>query len=184
VPAPGNNPYVEVRVESPFPDYAVPRVWTWIQSFRHRVADDFAPRTLEEFVQYWERRKQADRTWGVWRGEDLGGLITIEELNPAVVSSHCLFKRSFWGGETTLEALRQVYSQIFDEGYQKIVSFAFRDNAQLLGLARKLGAEKEGVLRKQTVRDGKPVDMIAIGLLREDFMAKIGKQERPEEVAA
>jgi len=175
---------VEVRVESPFPDYAVPRVWTWIETFRHRVADDFAPQTLPEFVRYWEQRKLIDRTWGVWRGEDLGGLITIEELNPAVVSSHCLFKRSFWGPEITVEALRQVYSEIFNEGYQKIVSFAFRDNSQLLGLARKLGAEKEGVLRRQTVREGKPVDMIAIGLLREDFVEKFGLQEEPMEVAA
>ena len=159
----------EIRVKSPFPSYAVPRIWQWIQSFRWRVADDFAPQTLEEFVSHWATRRYHERTWGVWRGDDLGGMIAVETVSPILVTSHCLFKRSFWGAETTIPALQQVYRQIFDEGTLKILSFAFADNKQLLGLARKIGAKKEGTLRRQTMREGKLVDMIAIGLLKEDF---------------
>ena len=46
-----DKPMSVVRVESPFPAHAVPRIWTWIERFRNRVADDFAPQTLEEFAE-------------------------------------------------------------------------------------------------------------------------------------
>lgn len=157
-----------VRVESPFPEAAIPRVWSWIQEFRYRVADDFAPDTIEQFVEFWANHTV--ETWGVWRDGELGGLVVITPVSPVLVESHCLFKRTFWGHDTTLEALRQVYTQVFARGgIEKIFSVAFRDNAQLLGLARKLGAQKEGVLRRHTRRLGEMVDMIAIGLLKEEF---------------
>lgn len=157
-----------VRVESPFPESAIPRVWSWIQGFRERVADDFAPASIEQFVQFWSSQSQA-KTWGVWRDGELGGLVVVKEISPVLAESHCLFKRSFWGHDTTLAALRAVYAEVFATGIEKVFSVAFRDNAQLLGLARRIGAQKEGILRKHTRRGGELVDMIAIGLLREDF---------------
>lgn len=164
-----------IRVESPYPEHAVPRIWSWIQGFRWRVADDYGPRTLEEFLAHWRAAEAAgQRSWGVWRAEELGGLVTARPVNPVTVESHCLFKRSFWGAETTREALRQVYSRLFGDGVEKIVGCAFADNTQLLGLVRGLGFRKEGLLRRQTRRRGRAVDMMAIGLLREDFERAAG----------
>ena len=166
---------MDVRIETPFPAQAVPRIWIWTQEFRWRVADDFGPKCLEDFVMEWRERERAQQSWAVYCGEELGGVVTVQRMTPIVATSHCIFKRTFWGPQTTLPALRLVYEKVFDDGYEKILSFAFRDNAQLLGLARKLGAEKEGVLRKQTKRNGRPTDMIAIGLLKEDFVENGGK---------
>lgn len=158
-----------LRVESPFPEYALPRVWTWIQDFRWRVSDDFAPDSLEAFVAEWQARREKQRTWAVYRGPEIGGLVTFEPWSPVAGTSHCLFKRSFWGHRTTIPALQAVYAEIFAGGCEKILSLAFKDNANILGLARAIGGQKEGVLRKQTRRRGELVDMIAIGLLKEDF---------------
>jgi RimJ/RimL family protein N-acetyltransferase len=158
---------VEVHVENPFPEHAVPRIWTWTEEFRWRVSDDFGPKSLEEFMSQWA--EASEQRWAVYRDGDLGGLVTASAMTPIVATSHCLFKKSFWGQETTLPALRQVYQQVFGAGFHKILSFVFRDNKQIIGLARKLGAAKEGVLRKQTLRRGKLVDMVALGLLQEDF---------------
>lgn len=163
---------MEVRIETPFPEHAVPRIWIWTQEFRWRVADDFGPKTLEEFVEKWRERERVQQNWAVYRGEELGGVITVCPMSPVVVTVHCVFKKSFWGSETTLRALRLLYTEVFKGDCTKVLSFAFRDNSQLLGLARRLGAKKEGVLRKQTRRNGKPTDMIAIGLLKEDFIAE------------
>ena len=65
-----------VQVISPFPIYAVPRVFVWMKEFRNRVCDDFAPDTLGDFVDQWQREDRAGRrTWSVIRGGELGGVI-------------------------------------------------------------------------------------------------------------
>jgi len=158
-----------LRLERPFPEYALPRVWTWIEDFRHRVADDFSPKTLAEFMLHWRERKPFRKTWGVWRGEDLGGLVIYEAWQPGVGTSHALFKRSFWGRTTTRQALELVYAEVFASGVRKIVSFPFRGNNAIIALGKGLGAVTEGVMKAQTLRDGKPVDVIVLSLFKEDF---------------
>jgi RimJ/RimL family protein N-acetyltransferase len=159
-----------VRVESPFPDWSLPRVWSWIQDFRQRVTDDFSPRTLDEFVAQWEQLKPLRRTWGVWRGAELGGLVVWDPWPvPGVGVSHALFKREFWGRGTTKRALELVYGELFAGGARKILGFPFASNHAIIGLGKSIGAKTEGVLRKQTLQLGKPVDVVVLGLLKEDF---------------
>jgi len=161
---------MSLRVDTPFPDFSLPRVWYWLQEFRSRVADDFAPQTMAEFIEQWRSRPE-QRSWAVSRDGELGGLVTFQPENTVTGVTHCLFKKSFWGHETTVPALRLVYGQIFSEGFNKVCSLAFRDNVQILHLARVLGGDKEGVLREHTLRGGKPVDMMIIGLTRAQFEA-------------
>ena len=177
-----------LRLERPFPEYALPRVWTWIEDFRHRVADDFSPKTLAEFMLHWREREPFRKTWGVWRGEDLGGLIVFEAWQPGVGTSHALFKRSFWGRSTTLAALELVYAELFESGVRKVVSFPFRGNNAIIALGKSLGAVSEGVLKRQTLRDGKPVDVLVLSLFKEDFEkwrngGKVSSQKKPTGVA-
>lgn len=165
-------------MESPFPEHALPRVWKWIEAFRWRVADDFGPKTLDEFVQHVGREPL---TWGVFRGDELGGLVTARPLSPVTVESAYLFKREFWGSEATAEGLRTVYAELFAKGYERIFGLVFADNAQLLGLMKRMGFEREGRLRAHTRRNGKPVDLIVAGLLKGDFehVGIAGGIERP-----
>lgn len=161
-----------VRVSEPFPTFHLPRVWVWTQEFRSRVADDFGPKTLEEFMALQQARAAAGaRSWGVYRDSELGGIVTFEAQSPVCGAAHCIFKKSFWGHETTVEAMRQVFDEVFAAGTRKILSLAFADNVQLLYAVRLLGFEKEGVLRKQTRRGGALVDMMALGCTHEDFQA-------------
>ena len=95
--------------------------------------------------------------------------MTSSRINPVCVDAHCVFKRSFWGHATTVEALRQVFDEIFSSGVIKITATAFADNHALLGLVRKLGFQREGVLRQQTRRAGELIDVVVIGLTREGF---------------
>jgi len=142
----------------------------WLQEFRWRVADDFSPQTLDAFVEDWIERAELGReTWGVWRDGELGGVVCVDKVSPIVASSHFLFKKSFWGSETTVAAVEQVFQEVFDTGIERIVSVVFRDNANVLGFARRLGFVTEGTLRKNTMRQGKLVDMVALGLLKADF---------------
>jgi RimJ/RimL family protein N-acetyltransferase len=159
-----------VRVETPFPDFAAVRVWAWMEAFRSRVADDFSPQTLDAFMAQWDDRASSEQRWAVYRNDELGGLVTLQPLSPCVLGSHCVFKRSFWGSDTTTEALHQVYSLAFEiPTINKIFGVVFHDNAQIIGLCKSLGFTIEGRLRNHTMRGGQPVDMIALGLTREDF---------------
>lgn len=162
---------VDLRVESPFPAWAWPLAWEWFQKFRDRVCDEFSPATREEFVARMAETANPEDTWGVWRDEQLGGLIWTPIVTPYLANAHTLFKRSFWGRETTVQAARLVYAQVFDRGVGKIASAAFADNHQVRAFARELGWVEEGTLRKHTRRNGQPIDMVAFGLLKEEFYA-------------
>ena len=159
------------RLESPFPEYALPRVWNWIQDFRDRVADDYSPKTMAEFMAHWEERGPLRRTWAVWRNEDLGGIVIFEPWQPGVGTSHAIFKRSFWGRATARRALELVYREIFESGVRKVVNFPFKGNNAIIALGKSLGAVTEGVLRGQTMRHGQPADVVVLSLFREDFYA-------------
>lgn len=165
-----------VTVESPFPEYALPRLWQWISSSRNSVCDDFSPKNIDELVVHWERKRRAgERTWGVFRSGDLGGMISSSLFSPILADIHCIFKRSFWGHETTFNAMNLVAGEIFSREdnekrqVQKITSMAFFDNHALFGLVKKLGFVKEGSLRQHALRDGKLVDVVIGGLTRERF---------------
>ena len=153
----------------PFPDYAVPRIWAWMQRFWKSVADDFAPRSLEEFMAEWERLKPVRTSWGIFRDEELGGVIVVDNLTPVVANIHIIAKQTFWGRETTLEAMKQACAATFEAGLIKIVCTVFPDNASVIHLATQLGAEREGRLKSHTLRGGKPCDLLVFGLTKEMF---------------
>jgi RimJ/RimL family protein N-acetyltransferase len=165
---------VRISVDSPFPAWAWPLVWEWIQSFRGRVCDDFAPATCAEFVAHMLGYDPA-ATWAVIRDDELGGLMVTPRLTPVVTSVHTVFKRSFWGRETTVAAGRAVYRRLFDAGAQKLESEAFADNHQVRAFARELGWVQEGLRRRRTLRGGLLVDMVEFGLVVEDFDAVVSR---------
>ncbi len=146
-----------------------------MDAFRGRVTDDFSPTTIDEFVPEMIELASRVETWGVWRGEgseeELGGMVSVlvESRNPRLGLARSLFKQDFWVDRAAEGALRQVYAAVFEGGVEKICTQAFSDSYQIIGLAQALGAVIEGRLRKQTLRGGKPADLVMLGLLKEDF---------------
>jgi RimJ/RimL family protein N-acetyltransferase len=163
------EPRGDVTVSEPFPEYAWPEVWGWMRDIRNRIVDDFGPQTLSEFVTWALRMSERSRTWGVWREGELGGLIVFARESPMMGATHVVFRKSFWGPTTTLTALHAVYRQVFDSGITKICGVVFKDNHAVRALARRGGGREEGVLTGQTMRGGKPVDMVMLGMTREEF---------------
>lgn len=161
---------MSIRVEKPFPAAALPRVWQWMSDFRSRVADDYAPQTLDDFVEWNLARARKEHQFAVYNGEELCGLVTVEPQSPVAAVTHALFRKDFWGRDTTAAALRLVYAEAFGPlGLRKLVGPVLRDNHSIIALAMMLGAKREGMLRQQTTRGGKPADMVLLGLLKEDF---------------
>jgi len=161
---------VDLQLVSPFPAHAIPWAWVWTTEFRHRVADDFAPTTIDGFVEHWERADRAGRkTWAVIRKGEIGGVIMAQKISPVVSDIHATFAKRFWGHETTLRAVRGVAGQLFAEGVIKLMTIAFADNHAVRGLWRSLGGSVEGRLVSHTIRGGKVVDAVILGLPKEDL---------------
>ncbi|HTB10932.1 MAG TPA: GNAT family protein [Bryobacteraceae bacterium] len=155
-------------MREPFPEWAWPEVWAWIGGLREKLIDDFGPRTMDEWMAFVEENVHRQRTWGVWMGGELGGVITFDKGSPMAGAVHLYFKRSMWG-RAPMPAMRQVLELIFAGPTTKILTSVFEDNHAARGMFRKLGFLVEGHFRSQTVRGGKPVAMVAVGLTKEDF---------------
>ncbi len=158
-----------IELISPFPFRALPQAWRWLDECRDMVADDFAPQTLDEFVDMWDSRPER-LTWAVSRDGELGGIMSAAPISPIVWDMHLVFSRAFWGQETTRYALSLALDEVFRErGACKISAAVFPRNHALLGMIRSIGATKEGLLRGHTLKGGKPVDMVIVGLDKRSF---------------
>jgi RimJ/RimL family protein N-acetyltransferase len=164
-----NSAPVAIEVESPFPEFAVPRLWDWVLTFRSKVCDDYSPKTREAFVEHTLAQLRTHNSWAVARDGDIGGIVLFQPWNPRVGTMHVMFKRTFWGRSTTETALRQILSQVFGAGYEKVCAYFFEDNYALRGLVHALGGKREGWLEAQTIRNGKPVAMEAIAIFKDRF---------------
>lgn len=144
-------------------------MWSWVSDFRHRVTDDFAPETLTGFVDQWEAAEKAGRkSWGIYRDGELGGVVTAADASPMLCQVSCIFKPSFWKGETPRHALTVVLGEIFGGATKASMAF-FADNRALISLAHQLGGVREGLFRRHTMRAGKLADVVVIGIQKEAF---------------
>jgi len=163
---------MEVSVRSPFPFEALPRVWMWIQKFRHKVADDFSPKTLEEFVSLEASKWDRQKTWAIYGDGELGGLVVFERESPWVGSAHLVLKPDFQGKGLAVKALRQTFGAMFAEGVGRLVFYVFSGNLAVGSLIVNLGGQREGCLRGHSLQDGKPADVWVYGLMKAEFEGK------------
>lgn len=163
---------MDVRVESPFPFAALPRVWGWIQKFRHKVADDFSPKTLDEFVSLEASRWERQKTWAIYGDGELGGLVIFERVSPWRGEAHVLLKPDFQGKGVAMKACRQAVSEMFAHGVGKLSFSVLEKNLAVGSLICNLGGRREGCLRSETVQGGHPTDVWVYGLTKADFEGK------------
>lgn len=161
----------DIEVKSPFPLDQIPRLAFWFEEFRHRVADDFGPRTQEAMLEQTEQQIAAGmQTWAVTRYGEMGGYISATRQTPILADVHCIFKPSFFGRAITDRSIKTVYEQLFHDGIEKITSSVFADNKGIRALAKRIGMREEGRLVAHTRRDGKPVDVIVLGITKQEFV--------------
>ncbi len=163
---------MEIRVESPFPFAALPRVWRWIESFHAKVADDFAPKTLSDFVRHMGAKWGQQKTWAIYGDGELGGLITFERLNPWLGTAHMLLKPELQGRGLAVRALRVAFGEMFQQGIGKLVFFVLAGNLAVGSLVINVGAKREGTLEGHTLSDGRPRDVWVYGLSKAAFEEK------------
>jgi RimJ/RimL family protein N-acetyltransferase len=158
---------MSITVAHPFPAYAWPRVWGWIETYPDLFLDDDGPRTVEQFIAAVEREQF---TWAVERDGEIVGAIWFTVTRPDAGVIHTAFKRSAWGNGVPDAAMRLVLDKIFGTGgCRKVVSIFFADNRYARSIVQRFGLHRDGVLRAEAMRGGKPVDMELWSLLKEEY---------------
>ena len=161
----------DLRVYSPFPVEALPRIGFWLEPVRHRMTDDFGPQSVAEIVNLvGGRMAKGMQTWAVERDGELGGFISVSMVSPIVAQVNCMFRQEFFKHCKGDDALRQVFRELFAGGeVLKIVCEIFKDNTGIRNMCERIGMEREGTLRKHTMRGGRLADVLVIGITKEAF---------------
>lgn len=149
-------------------------LWKWLNEFPQNNFDDFGPKSEEELIVDLTRRAhRGEYVWMVYVGEAPVGVIGYAPMSDYCGMFHGICITREWHGRGVGNyAVREVIDAIFDMGYQKISASFFRDNHRVDAFLNRLGFRHEGILTRQTMRGGKPVDMLLMALFKEDWLCR------------
>lgn len=137
------------------------------------------PPNVEGFERYvaWTNRQRAAGQYVCFAIVPIGGdapigLIHVRALNPGFLIADWGFAigSEFWGTGTFNEAAELVLDFAFDVlGVHRLEARAALCNGRGNGAMKKLGAEREGVLRHSFLRDGEFLDQVLWSMLHDDW---------------
>lgn len=138
------------------------------------------PTTVEGFERFitWTHRRREEGTYVCFAivpagCDDAVGIIQVRQLEPGWGTAEWGFAigSPFWGCGAFIESARMVVDFVFDEvGVHRLEARAMTRNGRGNGALAKLGAVREGLLRKSFMRDGRYVDQVLWSIVREDWM--------------
>lgn len=169
-----------IELVSPFPEYALPVAWSWIEGVLPMLADDFALRNPEVLIEAARViDEKGGKTWGVQRDGRLCGFLTFEPVNEVSGVGHCFFAPWALGRKTTDSAVRLALAAIFDLGYERVSCPVLADNWRVRALLKRVGIQQEGILRSFTKCGGKLADLVMAGITKADFYVTSNGIGRP-----
>jgi [ribosomal protein S5]-alanine N-acetyltransferase len=137
------------------------------------------PPTVDGFERYvsWTHRQRAGGQYVCFAVVPLGadapiGLIHVRALGPGFAAADWGFAigSEFWGTGLFAEAAELVLDFTFDVlGTHRLEARAALCNGRGNGAMRKLGAEREGVLRHSFIRNGEYLDQVLWSILQDDW---------------
>ena len=137
------------------------------------------PPTVEGFERYvsWTQRQRAAGQYICFAIVPLGadapiGLIHVRALSPAFATADWGFAigSEFWGTGIFAEAAELVLDFTFDVlATHRLEARAALCNGRGNGAMKKLGAEREGILRRAFLRNGDFLDQVLWSILRDDW---------------
>ena len=142
--------------------------WQWLREFPGSNFDDYGPRSKAEFaVSVAERVRGGELIVTVLADEQPVGLIGYMPITERLGSFHGIcFAKRVHGTGVAKRAVEMFLADLFSAGVEKVVATYFADSVNVGRLLQSVGAVEEGLLRRQTLRDGKPIDMCLIAIFK------------------
>jgi [ribosomal protein S5]-alanine N-acetyltransferase len=139
------------------------------------------PTTVNGFERFidWTHRERAAGTYACFavvpEGMDSAiGIFQVRQLDPAFTTAEWGFALGspFWGTGVFTDAARLTIAFAFHElGAHRLEARAAAHNGRGNGALQKIGAVREGLLRKSFLRNGQYLDQILWSIVREDWMS-------------
>jgi RimJ/RimL family protein N-acetyltransferase len=147
-----------------------PEVVHWLAS------SERPPHTLQSQTAMWEKA-QTNESMRDWIIETLdaraignAGLNGIERIHQTANFYITIGEKDCWNGGFGTDATRLVLLQAFEGlGLRRVQLWTDADNARAIRCYEKCGFVREGVLRGGRLRYGEPLDVVVMGVLREDW---------------
>jgi RimJ/RimL family protein N-acetyltransferase len=138
-----------------------------LQWFDERACDGSGPATALRFAE--TRREFIVESK---QGEQIG-ITGLVHINPRHGTAECfcvIGEKAYWGKGLGTE----VHTLLIDWGFKnldlhKIWADIRAENAAIIKVIERLGFKVEGTLRQERIISGKRVDVVRIGLLRDEF---------------
>lgn len=132
---------------------------------------------LEKSLKWLEavkgREDRLDLAVQTEQGRTIGviGLLEIDKNNKTAEIYIVIGERDYWGKGVMLEAESLLIRHAFDKmGLEKIWAQARCENMASIITMKKLGFKIEGQLRQHKVMGGERVDLVMLGLLKDEFV--------------
>lgn len=147
-----------ITLTAPMPKEWWPLVWDWMHQYPDMNFDDECMTTLDEFIA---ARPVGEMTCGVSLDGRPVGFLSYCPITRRLGSTRGIcFDQSVHGHGVAYTAIRQAFDFIFAQGVEKIQAICFADNYPMIRLMLRLGGVQEGLLRKQFMRNGQPIDVV------------------------
>ncbi len=140
------------------------------------------PTTVEGFERFitWTHDRRAAGEYVCFAvvpaGTDTAvGIFQIRQLDPTFMTAEWGFAlgSAFWGTGVFMDAAKLTLRFAFESiGVHRMEARAAIENGRGSGALAKIGAVREGILRKSFLRDGEYLDQALWSILREDWLAK------------
>ena len=109
------------------------------------------------------------------------GIIFLNDIDYHNRSAHMpifLGEKKYWGkGYATDARILMLYYAFFERGLERIWAKVLEDNKPALRMLEKIGYKKEGLLRRASYRNGKFVNIVYWGILKEEFIEVLKEYE-------
>lgn len=135
------------------------------------------PSVAEEFDWYMSKRQDPDTIlWSIEAADGtlLGNVeLRLRLLNRRAEVGIGIFDRQHWGEGYGTEAMRLVLGYAFgDLKLNRVELTTDEENVRAIRSYEKCGFVREGLLREHRLIDGRPVDSVAMAVLRSDWDAQ------------
>lgn len=148
-----------VEIVSPVPESCYPVIWRLFNEFPGQMIDIYTPGSLEALkAQSAKSLEAGGLEFAVVKNGMVMGGVWVDATADGMCLGHLIFERDAISGAEKMKATREAVKRVFEAGFRKIIWVFFADNRAFRVFLKRLGAEKEGTLRKHLNRNGEWVD--------------------------
>lgn len=148
-------------------------IYLLYKKFDKFLSDDYANKDLlEEVIITIEL--SSPYFWAVLKNNSFAGFVFLEnivgnenKLHSAEVTT--CFKKEFWGDFTKKVAKKFARYCFKKLGFKKLKAKVFKENVRAAAILRAAGMKFEAELKTETMKNGKPQDILVYSLIKKDI---------------